>query len=115
MVVDDNMINRLVTKRLLESIGSQTKVVDSGKECLRLLKERPESEDPYDVLLLDLMMPEVNFSLQNFPHFPFFSSFSIFLSCTSCFYLPSIFTYIHRFSIEFPSFSSIFLTELTFF
>lgn len=59
MVVDDNMVNRLVTKRLLDRIGISTRCVDSGKECLRILAEEQE-EERYDVLLLDLMMPEVH-------------------------------------------------------
>jgi len=58
MVVDDNMVNRLVTKRLLDRIGISTRCVDSGKECLRILR-RSRTEERYDVLLLDLMMPEV--------------------------------------------------------
>ena len=59
MVVDDNMVNRVVTKKLLTSIGSQTKVVESGKECLRVLSNLTEEDEKFDVLLLDLMMPEV--------------------------------------------------------
>ena len=58
MVVDDSMVNRLVTKRLLERIGISTRVVESGKECLRILAEE-QGEERFDVLLLDLMMPEV--------------------------------------------------------
>ncbi|CAI5514154.1 unnamed protein product [Closterium sp. Naga37s-1] len=58
MVVDDNMVNRLVTKRLLDRIGISTRVVESGRECLRILAEE-QDEEKYDVLLLDLMMPEV--------------------------------------------------------
>eukprot|EP00897_Mesotaenium_endlicherianum_P000075 jgi/Mesen1/10068/ME000730S09355 len=48
MVVDDNMVNRLVTKRLLDRIGCSCKVVDSGKECLRLLQD--ENEEKYNVM-----------------------------------------------------------------
>eukprot|EP00271_Cylindrocystis_brebissonii_P015975 TRINITY_DN39079_c0_g1_i1.p1 TRINITY_DN39079_c0_g1~~TRINITY_DN39079_c0_g1_i1.p1 ORF type:complete len:844 (+),score=200.41 TRINITY_DN39079_c0_g1_i1:389-2920(+) len=60
LVVDDSRLNRMVTKKMLESIGSRAQVADGGKECVRLLKERPEDEDPYDVLLLDIMMPEMD-------------------------------------------------------
>eukprot|EP00475_Leptophrys_vorax_P037497 TRINITY_DN64760_c0_g1_i1.p1 TRINITY_DN64760_c0_g1~~TRINITY_DN64760_c0_g1_i1.p1 ORF type:complete len:367 (-),score=60.12 TRINITY_DN64760_c0_g1_i1:259-1320(-) len=59
MVVDDNMVNRLVTKRLLDRIGISTRCVESGKECLRILAEE-QDEEHYDVLLLDLMMPEMD-------------------------------------------------------
>ena len=59
MVVDDNMVNRVVTKKLLTSIGSTTEVVVSGKECLRILSNLTDKDEKYDVLLLDLMMPEV--------------------------------------------------------
>eukprot|EP00850_Spirogloea_muscicola_P009183 SM000051S17543 [mRNA] locus=s51:216057:218579:+ [translate_table: standard] len=57
MVVDDNLVNRLVTRRLLDRIGCPTTVVDSGDKCLQLLTEKKE---PIDVLLLDLVMPEMD-------------------------------------------------------
>jgi len=57
MVVDDNPINRIVTRRLLDTIGCQSTVLDSGQRCLDVLEEKGPSE--FQVILLDLCMPEV--------------------------------------------------------
>jgi ethylene receptor len=57
MVVDDNPINRIVTKRLLDSIGCKSTVLDSGQKCLDVMAENRSTE--FQILLLDLCMPEV--------------------------------------------------------
>lgn len=63
MVVDDNPINRIVTRRLLDTIGCKSTVLDSGQKCLDVLEEKGPLE--FQVILLDLCMPEVHHS--NFP------------------------------------------------
>ncbi|CAM6097878.1 unnamed protein product [Calypogeia fissa] len=58
LVVDDNAINRMVTGRLLQSLGCKTLVLESGMECLeQLAKQGPGA---FDILLLDLCMPEMD-------------------------------------------------------
>jgi DNA-binding response OmpR family regulator len=57
MVVDDNSVNRIVTRRLLDSIGCIPTVVDSGQKCLDILIEKGASA--FQIILLDLCMPEV--------------------------------------------------------
>ncbi|KAG0630950.1 hypothetical protein M758_1G215900 [Ceratodon purpureus] len=58
MVVDDNPINRIVTRRLLDTIGCKSTVLDSGQKCLDILTEKGPSE--FQVILLDLCMPEMD-------------------------------------------------------
>ena len=62
--MDDNSINRIVTRRLLDNIGCRSTVLDSGQKCLDVLAEKGPSE--FQIILLDLCMPEVR-------HWPTFS------------------------------------------
>ncbi len=55
MVVDDNAVNRDILRRLLESLGHAVVCAAGGEEALRLL----ENVD-VDVILLDLVMPDMN-------------------------------------------------------
>lgn len=57
MVVDDNSINRIVTRRLLDNIGCKSTVLDSGQKCLDVIAEQGPNQ--FHILLLDLCMPEV--------------------------------------------------------
>ncbi len=51
LIVDDNMINLKVAKKLMESYGCSIKTVSSGYECLE------EVNNGYDIVFLDDMMP----------------------------------------------------------
>lgn len=55
LVVDDNRVNRLKLKRLLEQQGHEVALAENGREALGMLGERP-----FDVVLLDLIMPEMD-------------------------------------------------------
>lgn len=57
LVTDDNGVNRIVTRRLLDRLGCDTTVVESGQQCLATLSQ-PGSN--FRVLLLDLCMPEMD-------------------------------------------------------
>jgi CheY-like chemotaxis protein len=60
MLVDDNMIDRLVHRRLLEihKIGKHISEYDSGETALNFLKEnRNDKKEIPDLILLDIMMP----------------------------------------------------------
>ncbi|MDR0826494.1 MAG: response regulator, partial [Desulfovibrio sp.] len=52
LVVDDNEINLIIGKELLESFGVEVVCVDSGPKALALCEERQ-----YDIIFLDHMMP----------------------------------------------------------
>lgn len=55
LVVDDNKINQLVTKKVLDEYNVITKVVDSGKRAISILKE-----ESFDCVLMDLHMPDMD-------------------------------------------------------
>ncbi len=55
LVVDDNRVNRLLLTRALEQNGHQVSNAENGKIGLDMLKAKP-----YDVVLLDIDMPEMN-------------------------------------------------------
>ncbi len=55
LLVEDNMINQLVAKRLLERRGHEVMAVDSGMAALEILKVRP-----FHCVLMDMEMPGLN-------------------------------------------------------
>lgn len=55
LVVDDNDMNLMVAKGLLNNTGMQVDTCSSGKEMLKIITEKY-----YDVILLDHMMPEMD-------------------------------------------------------
>lgn len=55
LVVDDNKMNRFVTKNLLKATKVQVTLAASGHEALKLLAERH-----FDLVLLDHMMPQMD-------------------------------------------------------
>src|SRR4051812_4945894 len=55
LVVDDNRLNRLTLSRGLEQQGHSVSTAENGQQALEMLKARP-----FDVVLLDIMMPEMD-------------------------------------------------------
>lgn len=55
LVVDDNEFNRKVFRNLLKRTRIQVTDVESGKECLELVKK-----ESFDLIFLDHMMPEMD-------------------------------------------------------
>lgn len=55
LLAEDNPVNRLVAQRTLQAIGHQPDMAVDGAKALEALAERD-----YDVLLLDVQMPEVD-------------------------------------------------------
>lgn len=56
LVVEDNSINQLVIKKILESENFNFNIVNNGKECIDELN----SDTAYDLVLMDIMMPILN-------------------------------------------------------
>ena len=54
LVVDDTALNRDLLTRRVEKLGHQVRTAENGREALTLLRA-----ERFDVVLLDLMMPEV--------------------------------------------------------
>jgi len=53
LVVDDNAMNRQITRKLLDRFGHQASFANHGREALDLVTGQP----PYDVILMDRHMP----------------------------------------------------------
>lgn len=55
LVVEDNLINQLVTKKIIEKNNYACKVVDDGYAALKILQE-----EEFDLILMDINMPLMN-------------------------------------------------------
>lgn len=55
LVIEDNPVNQLVARSMVELLGHNVSVVDSGAAAIQDLHTRT-----YDVILTDLMMPEMD-------------------------------------------------------
>ncbi|WP_198554617.1 response regulator [Flavobacterium sp. ALD4] len=55
LVVDDNKINQLITKKTIEKNNYKCTVVDSGMDALELLET-----EKFDIILMDINMPLMN-------------------------------------------------------
>ena len=55
LVVEDNAVNQLITRELLERRGAQVEVADNGRAALTLVHSQS-----FDLLLMDVMMPEMD-------------------------------------------------------
>ncbi|KAK7269123.1 hypothetical protein RIF29_21839 [Crotalaria pallida] len=57
LLADDDDMNRIVTKKLLEKLGCQVTAVSSGNKCLRAISG---SVNSFKIVLLDLHMAEMD-------------------------------------------------------
>ncbi len=55
LVADDNKVNRLLLARSLELLGHRVAAAENGRIAIEMLRR-----DPYDLLLLDIEMPEMD-------------------------------------------------------
>jgi len=60
LVADDNKVNRLLLGRTLELHGHRIASVENGRKALEMLQQAQASGQPFDLLLLDLEMPELD-------------------------------------------------------
>ena len=55
LIAEDNPVNQMVAEKILHKLGCTCCVVSNGQEAIERL-----SEDPYDLILMDCMMPELD-------------------------------------------------------
>jgi len=60
LVVDDCPENRAIMKKMLEAFGFQVKPVASGEESLRILEGNQDSKEPFELVLMDWIMPGID-------------------------------------------------------
>jgi signal transduction histidine kinase/CheY-like chemotaxis protein len=59
-IIDDNRTNRVILERYLDSWGTRERSFESGGEAMRALLNAVEEDDPFEVAIVDLMMPEMD-------------------------------------------------------
>ncbi len=57
LIAEDNLVNQLLMRKIVEKIGMKVDVVSNGIEVLNNLKDQPQK---YDLILMDLQMPQMN-------------------------------------------------------
>ena len=55
LVVADDEMNRDMLRRILQAEGHKASMAENGREALEMIKEQP-----FDLVLLDIMMPEMD-------------------------------------------------------
>ncbi len=55
LVVDDNNVNQMITKRILETKKAKVVVIDNGFDAIELVKKQD-----FDIILMDIHMPKMN-------------------------------------------------------
>ena len=55
LVVEDNLVNQKVIKRILQMIGIRCDVAAGGRECLEMTVRKE-----YDIIFMDIQMPEMD-------------------------------------------------------
>ncbi|MBT3320717.1 MAG: PAS domain S-box protein, partial [Anaerolineae bacterium] len=61
LIIDDNDTNRIILKKMVEGFGAKSHAVSRGQEGLdALLVARHTNQTPYDMVLLDMQMPEMD-------------------------------------------------------
>jgi PAS domain S-box-containing protein len=60
LVVDDNATNRRILEEMLTNWRMKPTVVDSGKKALAEMQRAVEAGEPFPLVLLDAMMPEMD-------------------------------------------------------
>lgn len=58
LIVDDNRMNRLLLSRGVEQMGYKVAFAEQGRQALELIQR--EGREMYDLILLDVEMPELN-------------------------------------------------------
>ena len=59
-VIDDNRTNRLILERYVDSWGMRERSFESGAPALQALRDAASGDDPFEVAIVDMMMPEMD-------------------------------------------------------
>ena len=57
LLVEDNKINQMITKKMLENRGMSCRILVNGEDSVTLLRKEPNS---YDLVLMDVHLPGIN-------------------------------------------------------
>ena len=56
LLVEDNKINQMITKKMLENRGMFCRIVDNGEDAVKLVK----AKNDFDLILMDVHLPGIN-------------------------------------------------------
>ena len=56
LIVDDDIKNAKLTKKIISKYNFEVEIVNSGVECINKIKE----EEQYNIVFMDIMMPEMD-------------------------------------------------------
>ena len=59
-IVDDNRTNRTILERYVRSWGMHEQVFESGGDALRAMRRAATSSEPFEIAIVDLMMPDMD-------------------------------------------------------
>jgi len=59
LIVEDDLTSRLLLHKILNNYG-QSHVAVNGKEAVEAVRSALEAGEPYDLICLDIMMPEMD-------------------------------------------------------
>jgi two-component system chemotaxis response regulator CheY len=59
LIVEDDFTSRLLLQEILKPFG-ETHIAVNGKEAVDAVRSAMEAREPYDLICLDIMMPEVD-------------------------------------------------------
>lgn len=60
LVIDDNASAREILKAMLEDFGMHTETASSGEQGLHMLQQATAAGDPFQLILLDWLMPDMD-------------------------------------------------------
>jgi CheY-like chemotaxis protein len=60
LLCDDNEINLLLGRGLLERLGATVTTASTGQQAAHLAREALDAGDPFDLVLMDIHMPEID-------------------------------------------------------
>ena len=60
LIVDDNATNRLILKEMLSVWDAEITEAEGGKEAISIIKEAYSKKKPFELVLLDCRMPEID-------------------------------------------------------
>jgi two-component system, chemotaxis family, chemotaxis protein CheY len=59
LIVEDDFTSRLLLEEILKTYGS-INTADNGREAVATVKDALDAGEPYDLICLDIMMPEMD-------------------------------------------------------
>lgn len=59
LIVEDNKINQMITKKMIENKGMTCEMIDNGEEAISIIK----ADNEFDLVLMDVHLPGINGTL----------------------------------------------------